>query len=604
MRTPDPPVDLESRAALSGETPRQAVLAEAPLGVTATAPPPASTLTGTSTLAGVLVDVQGRGLSGVAVGVDGAPRARWDVTESDGSFRLALAGVPARVVIDAPDWLLVSQGLVQSLQRTENLVLVASREAPLEGRTVDEEGDPVGSARVRLSIPAGALANTRRDLGGSESLALETVSDADGAFRFESAPFDLPALQLEARAYAYEDAERRMDGGDPAARLDLELTLVRAEDAVVTLFGTVRDQRAQVVGGATVWADGRRTLSGSGGGYELELSARPSRAEVVATKDGLQAGVATDLMPALLAAQASRADRAGPVDVYLGPPERRIRGRVLSFDGEPLEGWLVNLLDPRVLTDEEYPPLTAERLGQERPFHVTTTAQGEFSIGGLSDRAYRLEARDPATLLRILSGPVQAGDEAVVLRAPENPLYLEVVGTVVDLDGVAIEGVQVSVATYLGAQPDGGGLSIDGQRQRTSAEGSFRFRDVPRAGAHLRLRGAGIVPTHFALDPEADADALVVAVRRRINLRYEHLGSGPIPENVRAESASGELLQMSVVGATGSSTSLYVDVIDGKTPIFAVAEDVASLILIVHNEEVARRPVDPGVDWAGVSVVH
>lgn len=559
---------------------------------------------GSELVRGLLLDPQGCPIAGVAVGFSGESYERAHRTAGDGVFELPAVAPPARVVISSTDWVLVRHGVLESLPQTDEFVLVAARPGRLAGEVLDDEGEPVADVDLRLSVPIEGLAAVKRRLDSSDGLELRASSDSDGRFSFDGAPAGLNSVTITTRRYGYFEGEFRVDASDLAPVDDLRLVLEPVEGSQIVVWGGVLGPDGEVVSGATVWCAGQSTTIDEYGDYELRLAGALADVRLVATAENHQAALRDAFGAELAAAQALDQDRLGPIDLVLGPPELRIRGRVLDAHGEPWEGWRVSLLDGQVLDDEEYPPRLVERLGDVYPFHVATDGAGRFELRGLSDRSYRLCARDPRTLLAVSSEPIPAGTLDAVLRSPASPLHELLEGRVVNRDGEPVAGVEVAAGAFLGLEANGGGLWLSGARVRTGAEGRFAIADVPRHGAYLRVTGEGIVPQRFLDLPASPGEPVTIVVQVQQRFRYEFAGDGVVPDLARVVDSAGEFLHLSIVGATGARTGYHVEVSDGRTPVFAVGEDAAALVLYRDSAEVARRALAPSPDPTVVNVVN
>ena len=90
-----------------------------------------------------------------------------------------------------------------------------------------------------------------------------------------------------------------------------------------------------------------------------------------------------------------------PLYLVLGDEALSIHGRVLWADDTPAKGWSVGLLDPTVIDPYRIPSKTAEDLARPKKQKAKTGKAGDFTLGGLSDRTYRIRAYDRDTLLAI-----------------------------------------------------------------------------------------------------------------------------------------------------------------------------------------------------------
>ena len=477
--------------------------------------------------------------------------------------------------------------------QTEQLVVVAPR-APLAGIVEDTTGLAIPDAVVRLSLPKDLRNRFETILDHSIEESWETTTDPSGVFELMQGPL-VEGLSLFVEREGFSDAVHPLQGSDLALRI--VMGEAQGEDPVIT--GRVFDPLGQPVVGAQValgFADDR---TDSQGRFTIDVLT----GEQMEGADTLRA-----VYPGYLPAELVKDSEAGwPATCELRLPGEplTIAGRVLSFEGEPLEGIMVRLGEKTEFgVIRPYPEATFSTLGfiedlvggKDSRSHVRTDEHGRFVLPGLLPRAYTLEAFDQSDLSFARIEHIAAGELSAEIRMPAELERSPVAGHVLGLDGTPIVGVEVRpciVAAASEDEPDFVSGVIYGSKMKTDAQGAFYFESLVSERLGLQIWGGNAIAMHHWPVPEGvELDNLEIRLPRRCHFRVQ-LRSAPKPGyHFEILDAEGERLPM--IEGLGD-VALYhkdIQVKDGRTSVLSVEETARTLVLYSGEEEVLRVAVE------------
>lgn len=345
------------------------------------------------------------------------------LSRADGSFDLRVApsapeGGEPRIV--DPSYIEVVRA-----NNDEGLVFVVAPALRLEGRVVDGVGRPVAGAAVSLEVP---------ELDGRFEALAESLPQfrtrTDGRFVLRGVPF-VAGASLRATHVRLGETSDPVAGSD---RRDLELRLPERDQSVIDVVGRVVDEKGQPIGGARV-RFGRRTVRTSTETGEFRV-AGPRRIErVFVTAEGHRP------ISASIGLAADPTASESPILIVLDGAPLKISGIVVDEEGNPIAGASINTPDAE-FPDSGFSSIEASTRGG---MAVQTGPGGYFELSGLQDRSYRLrvyELNDLSNLRYQITEPLAAGSELLRIVLPRlrmQPRELRIV----DQNGAPIEGLEV-----------------------------------------------------------------------------------------------------------------------------------------------------------------
>jgi hypothetical protein len=434
------PVTLESKAAVLGTAEKLAI--EMSPGVTAR---------------GRIVDEEGKPLKGrVRLRLLGQPMplfAAQDLGDpTDESARFSLAHLPvgehevdflaaAHALATVPLLVAAHNGIVDMGDvRLESGLAIA-------GRVVDQAGDPVAGARLRV--------NASRDAARSEPF--EAVAEDDGRFVIPGIKEGRYVLSASAEGYSNLD-NQRVGSGDQGVRVTMQRV------------GGVRFRLVQGAGALarpvtdSVSVTGQAQTGSGSPTINPRIDALPNESGEVAFEK-LNAG--RQLLDIAVTGYVRRS--LGVVNVEPGKTadlgEVRldrgftVRGSVVDSGGRPIPGADVEAIGKEA--NRMFPRRAVS--GADGRFEITGVEPGSVEI--LASHAAYATAREAATI----DPDGSSADALVVLRAGGR-----ITGSVKKRSGEAVRGAFVS---YFDRTP----MTADGWKARaeTDAAGGFAFENVP-----------------------------------------------------------------------------------------------------------------------------
>jgi hypothetical protein len=380
------------------------------------------------------------------------------VSEEDGSYRLeGLETAQYRIAVESP-----AHGQTDAVAAifpgTNRLDLVLEGGVEVTGRAVDESGAPVADAAILLqAIPSGR--------------GFDTVSSADGTFRFPAVRDGLFRLAGQARGFAEASAPREIQiSGQPLSGLELRFS--RGVTLTGRLLGlTPAELRSAWVQAHRVTDEDGLTSSGEGtvdaqGRYSI-AGLTPGEWEVVANAGTGRSGRGTLHLAAGV--------RDPVLDIEF-PEGATLTGRVL-LDGAPWSG--VQVIASQVDDDESGSGM------------ATTAYDGRFTLPNLSPGRYSLTLTSPGGLGYNQMVEI-AGDREVTIEIATGRLSGRVVSAI---DGEPVSGALVSLE---GVDPKLGSTFL-GPSVRTGEGGTFEIPRLAPGAYKATILREGFAPAEAAL---------------------------------------------------------------------------------------------------------
>lgn len=539
---------------------------------------------------GRVLDEGGRGLSGVAVGLEGHAHGDVDRSVTGGRFELTLRDGGRSVIATEAAWTTVLAGSVNVSPTSESTVVVAPR-LRVEGRVVDERGDAVSGAELVVELPPHFGADFGFALDSALRRGWRTRTDERGAFVLG----ELPALAgASVRVVSAEfpvHVQPLPQADDPA----LVIVLARAASVRGTIEGRVVDPHGAPVAGARVGTGSSIATSDERGRFAIDLASHMAVASGERQEIHLRA-LLRGYLPAIHTLSADPTEWPSHVVLRLGGPPPSIAGRVLDDDRQPIVDARVWIADATLFGMLDGSAATVESLlaTVAHPFwsFVLTDADGRFEIPGLLERDYRVRAADPRTLTLAESKPVPSGTRDVELVLPASDVHEKITGRVLSRGGVPVAGARVKLGREAFAVQVPGGQHdewIERPPVTTDDEGRFTFEHVPKEGTYLLALSDEILFSGLALTRDMPPDDVVITATLRMHVQLELEPPVDRVDVLHMLDETGRRLPIFNMRGESSHTDMLATVVGGRSEVVSVGETARTIVLYKGEVEVGRR---------------
>ena len=547
--------------------------------------PPAPAVLGPKVEIAPRVEIRGRVLA-----LDSTPLANLELgwkqgplkskarTDSEGRYVFSLPGKDGQAELAVPDLTILAQFPEES--SGDHLVFVVPA-VDLRGVVVRENGEPVAGADVEWWFRrSNEAANQYILRHGNRFPRRSTVAGSDGRFELKQVPFFLETSLTARKGGVYGSGN--LSAGQTG---DLRI-VVRPWDgkAERVIAGTVRGADGLPLEGASVCFGQDFVSTGKDGSFRMGLSYFQDRWTLSASKRGWQPHIEQGIGERL------REPGSGVEDlqIVLQRPLPPIEGVVVDAEGRACVGWEVGLCNP---SDWGNSSATLEELSAESADPIWTDANGAFRIGGLANRAYRIYALQPGSMVRVESDAAWPGTSGLVLRLPQDPTVPELRVRVVDSQNQPVSGAKVQLEAPIGTA-DGVPVYRMHLRGKTDADGQIVLRSVPRSGVSIGVHDRNAIkPTSIAYDAERMGTEVTIPVVRLRTLELLASSNSDF-EYVMLLDESGQEMQLEMVLPGTISAGTRAPLENGVLPIIRVP-DTARMLVLRRGESEIRRLVLP-----------
>jgi len=525
---------------------------------------------------GQVVDVTGSILANVEVRWGSAEAENEERTITDGDGRFEVADRAGARFLETEGLVLVGVGARQQSDQSREHLLVVERAAEVTGLVVDQQGLPVEGAYVSAGFSLDSVPGFPFDRWKDMFSGLEVhrdwhaETDAFGRFDLGNLPM-LEWLEVVADKRGYV-ADRAFLPLDPV----VELTFTLGEKERIFASGRVFDANGSAAARVQVFLGQDQTTSESDGTFEVLITCLIPEAALTAYRRGFQPGVVGGVASEMKAAGTSREG----LEVHLGPPTMDLSGVVSDASGKPVAGAIVSLVDPTVLSTSTFYPEDEE---------VCTSAKGEFRMGELSNRDYRLRVVDPKARRAFVTKPLRPA-AGIDLRFEEEDDLFTLVGRVVDARGTPVAKAEIYHGLVRTKKTFWNGSStryVDVDRTRSDAVGLFTLDSVS-AHAELRISGDGIEPLTLATG-DLDRDVAVVPFEVKLFHRFRVLARPQTQlDACEFHGPSGQVSFRAIYPDLNTERARLRFDASPLEPVLEVPADATHLVLFAGGEEVER----------------
>ncbi len=585
---------------------------------------PSSVLTSQRTIQGRVFDADGLAISGIDIAIGSSGGEIVARSAQGGTFQFSTAAEHGELFAAGSERMSVRPGLFGQATKQQPVIIFAPS-LVCAGRVFDEQGVPLDGAQISFSMPKGFESRFGISLEGTHELGWATRSAQDGRFEFKT----LPSVADATLRTTLDGYQALTIAAPRLSERTLDIVLTRPKSALAgSVRGVVLGPNGQAVKEARVALGLTSVQTDRDGEFTIDLQRSVTADVLRAVKVGFQP--ATMDRPG--DATGPRAGWPDHVELRLGPPPLTITGRVVDHEHKALPGARVWLSDPTpfglvgampsslesLSAGALVPPQAFEveadlpdddsgdrfmdnvmRVGPPTAFwnYAITDGDGRFKLEGLAPRSYRLRVMDFDTLAAFTTDPIAAGSQDALVEVPTIEVHEQLAGRVVGDDGLAVEGVRLTLQAepyWARARVRGGQFEVRLVQPRdsktTDAEGMFEFERVPRVGVLFSLSSDTIVPLRYDLATDAK-DSIEIRVHVRCRFEIALAGDVQRADSFRLLDEEGRICDVLKISPGHMNAFTEGPLVDGRSGVLAVSSAARTLVLLKDDLEVSRHPL-------------
>lgn len=466
---------------------------------------------------GIVLDAAGRPVASAQILVSaGGTQPQWSfpVAISDANGRFALeclrtfALIGARHPLHGTSRYRVLMGEPRGGAAQHDITLhLPGEQAALRGRVIDDQGNPVAKAWVKIGEYTGRLEQDENGYRHQPPPAALRTTDADGRFEADGLRPGDRHLSVYRRGRSPHREVVTLRAGETG-----DVLVVLRHSAV--LVGTVRDADGRPIAGATVEVDSweypenYEVKSDSKGSFRFEDLQLGSRGFQAAAKGYARQRRTLDLV--------GGAEQRW--DIVL-ESRHRIRGRLVDHQGRRLAGWWVGLSKARR--------------------RIRTDAEGRFIAAEADTAANTLLVRaEPgfAPIVARFDDVVASETERTFVIGPEHAATARLRGRLVDDAGNPLVDAEVQL------EQEGFPVVLDDRTIQTMADGTFEAGPLP-PGRYEVTPAAGTMvfePIDAEIAAQQTTDLGVLTGARPARLVVELTGDTTLRDRARVTLVAGD----------------------------------------------------------------
>lgn len=515
---------------------------------------------------------------------NGPPRT---VSDSDGHFTVDAPFKRAKFACEQEHLSVAGSGVFLTESGAEEFICVVAQSATVRGRVVDSAGNPLEGVEVGFHSGIEYMAGFPRVKSppSFNSVPRRTQTDRAGNFQFPTAAY-LPGSWLSASLMGYVYSGKFL----PTTPLgNLEITLAERTTRPL-VSGIVIDSSGLPVPGAKVCLTHTEVQVNGLGQFEFEAPYLLDGKPLLAYAKGLAPAVNQDFSTRLNADSSCGQNLV----LRLGAPTKSIHGRIQDAAGSPLPGMQIKVRG--ALFDGSSSRSIEERGAPGWAWDITSDGEGQFTIDGLFQESYDLDAFDPGSFLAAgVDGVVPGTRDVVITLDPKTRIPL-LKGRVVDSHGQGVHGA-VLTSTFATHISDGHKSWTSKELGTADEDGYFELENVPTETVGLRASGLHVEGVDVDLTGwhgralAGESMEILVSLELHFQLSQQAV-AGATRFRVLEESGAPTMFSARSTGLTAGFSRDYRIKPNVPLPTFVVGTSASELVLYNGDTFLRRIPLD------------